>query len=405
VPADAVSVPSVALRQDAPPRVLVIEPQGSGGIWHYAHSLSGALADAGFEVALCTTAPFESIDGDGRVPIWAIAGRPSRAGSALWRPWRRAANHVGKLRALRQVTAAFRPAIVHLHGPLGCLDVAYFRWLKRRHAGIVYTAHDARPLGGGMTWLGRARLREADAVFVHSSNGVAELLADGVDASRIVRIAHPAYLHLCRDAGLSRDEARRLLGLPTEARLVLFFGTIAPYKGLDTLLAAFARLRDEGGRASPRLLIAGEPLEDFAPYAGLIDRLRLRDHVRLDLRYIPFDDVARYFVACDVVALPYRRIYQSGVLQLAYGFGRPVVVTNVGGLVEAVAEDRTGVVATGCDAESVAAGLRQVLADAERAAEMGRRARRLAETKYSWRHAVGEIAGVYRRVRSASSWA
>jgi glycosyltransferase involved in cell wall biosynthesis len=145
-------------------------------------------------------------------------------------------------------------------------------------------------------------------------------------------------------------------------------------------------------------VIAGDPREDFSPYRTQIERLGITKNVILDLRHIPFSELSKYFAACDVVALPYRRIYQSGVLQLAYGFGRPVVVTDVGGLGDVVRSDRTGVIAPTPDAPGVASAIRQLLADPAGAAEMGTRARHHAETTYSWATIARSIGDVYRSV-------
>jgi glycosyltransferase involved in cell wall biosynthesis len=262
---------------------------------------------------------------------------------------------------------------------------------------ILLTAHDARPLSVKNGWLDRARYREADAILVHSSNGVRELIADGVAASKITQIAHPNYLQFCRDHSLPRDEARNLLGIPPVARSILFFGTIAAYKGLDVLLRAFSRVSEEDPHA--HLTIAGEPLEDFAPYQALVEQLALTDRVLTDLRHISFAEFAKYFRSADVVVLPYRRIYQSGILQLAYGFGRPVVVTDVGGLGEAVSNDQTGSTVPAEDPRSLALAMRLLLADPGAAEEMGQRGRRLAETKYSWSAIAQEVSDVYHSIR------
>src|SRR5262249_17499427 len=151
--------------------------------------------------------------------------------------------------------------------------------------------------------------RCADAIIVHSLNGFEDLVAGGIRAERITRVHHGNYIHLCRDPDLSSSEARRQIGLRATDRVILFFGTILPYKGLDILINAFAELAAREPNA--RLVIAGEPLEAFTPYHSQITRLGLADRVVCDLRYIPFDQLPNYFLASDVVAFPYRHVYQS----------------------------------------------------------------------------------------------
>jgi len=133
-----------------------------------------------------------------------------------------------------------------------------------------------------------------------------------------------------------------------------------------------------------------------------IDKLNLSHRVILDLRYIPFDSAQVYFSAADVVVLPYRRIYQSGVLQLAYAFGRPVVVTDVGGISEAVAADGTGVIAAP-DAETLARAILRLLTDQELARAMGDQGLLVARTKYSWEAVSEKVIKIYRELLGLSS--
>ena len=377
-------------------RVLIVEPHGSGGNWHYAHALSGALLAAGLEVVLGTLSPVENLADLDQVRVRIIG--VSRRGST-WSPStlaRRMLNHVGKLIGLIQVVNEFRPDVVHLHDPVGKLDFLYMRVLRLMGSKIVYTAYSPRPLSWKVTWFDWARYRGADAVLVHSENAVADLVSAGVDIGRIVQIPHGNFLRFCDNLGLNQIEARRLLSLPDSARVVLFFGGISPHKGVDVLIEAFSRAL----RVDPdlRLVIAGDPRMDVSEYERTIERLALGSRVLMDLRYIPFGEFAKFFVACDVVALPYRRNYQSGILQLAYGFGRPVIVTDVGGISDAVRSDETGVVAGSGDAQALAEAIRQILADPESTRMMGRRARHVAETKYSWGAVARIVTEVYESV-------
>jgi D-inositol-3-phosphate glycosyltransferase len=375
-------------------RVLMIVSQSGGGIWHYACSLSRALAAAGVETVLAAPHPFEPTDVLNDIPVVSLGTRSPRAVLLVVSYLRRMLEHLDKLRRFHRLVVSFRPDIIHFHDRFGQLDFLYFWYLKCRGVRIVFTAHEVRPSLGSSKWLDKARLRQSHAVLVHSSNGATDLVLDGIDASRIIRIPHGNYMHFCHNSGISATEAKCLLGIPPNGRSILFFGFIAPYKGLSVLLDAFSLLckRDHG----IYLVIAGKPTEDFASYKRRIQQLGLQKRVISDLRYIPFDEFAKFFLAADVVALPYQRIYQSGVLQLAYAFGRPVVVTNVGGLGPTVSEDCTGLVAPATDAQAVASTLGKLLSDPVAAEEMGKRGRQLAETKYSWDGVAHRIIDVYR---------
>lgn len=379
-----------------PLRVLTVEPESQpGGMWHYACSLAKALESAGVQVALATVFPFEPVEGCSDLSLWSLGTRAPRTRSAALSVVLRWASHIRKVRQLCAVTQRFQPDVVHVLNPIGKLDFAYFWAVKALGAPVVYTAHEPRAdTGGG--WFESSRYLAADAILVHSSNGVKDLTARGIPESRIVQIHHGNYLHFCGRAELPPETAKQMIGLRPADRVVLFFGTIAPYKGLDVLLDAFGELRSSG--PLPYLVVAGEPLEDFSAYRRRAQALGLADRVVFDLRYIPFTDLPKYFLSADVVAFPYRQIYQSGVLQLAYAYGRPVVAAAVGGVGEAVAEDGTGLVVPPGDAAALAAALRAVLSNTGMAEEMGRRAYRVAEEKYSWRAIARTVEGVYRSV-------
>jgi D-inositol-3-phosphate glycosyltransferase len=136
-------------------------------------------------------------------------------------------------------------------------------------------------------------------------------------------------------------QMRNALGIPSEAKLCLFFGFIRAYKGLDLLLQAMAQLNETDEHV--HLLVAGEFYEDEKPYLELVDSLKLKN-VHMHTQFIPNDEVANYFSAADLVVQPYKTATQSGVSQVAYHFELPMVVTNVGGLAEFVPQGKTGFV-------------------------------------------------------------
>ncbi|MFH0894333.1 MAG: glycosyltransferase [Bacteroidota bacterium] len=151
---------------------------------------------------------------------------------------------------------------------------------------------------------------------------------------------HPLYDNF--GAVMPRNEALEKLKLDPAFRYLLFFGFIRDYKGLDILLKAFA---DSSVEKLPlRLLVAGEFYSDPKPYHELIQTLHLKDRVDLFTDFIPDDQVPLFFSACDLVIQPYKHATQSGVTQIAYHFGKPMVVTDVGGLAEIVPHGKAGYV-------------------------------------------------------------
>jgi glycosyltransferase involved in cell wall biosynthesis len=129
---------------------------------------------------------------------------------------------------------------------------------------------------------------------------------------------------------LDRSEARKRLDVPADANVILFFGNVRRYKGLDVLIDALP----EAIRRAPHILalVAGEFYENVDTYRSRIREREVSEYVRIDDRYIPTEDVATYFSAADVVVHPYRSATQSGVVRTAQAFGVPVIGTDVGGL-------------------------------------------------------------------------
>jgi glycosyltransferase involved in cell wall biosynthesis len=141
---------------------------------------------------------------------------------------------------------------------------------------------------------------------------------------------------------INKNVARQFLKIPIDKKLVLFFGFIRKYKGLDLLLEAFGSelLKD----SDIHLLVAGEFYEDSKPYLELIEKYQLKEKVHLHTHFIPNDEVKYYLSAADVVVQPYRSATQSGVTPLAYHFEKPMIVTDVGSLAQLVPHDQVGLV-------------------------------------------------------------
>ena len=151
---------------------------------------------------------------------------------------------------------------------------------------------------------------------------------------------HPLYDHY--GDILPKEEARRMVGIDTDGRYVLFFGFIRSYKGLDLLLDAMADPRI--AQRNIRLIVAGEFYGDPKPYMEQIERLGIADRIKLCTDFIPDSQVNRYFCAADLVAQPYKSATQSGVTQIAFHFEKPMLVTDVGGLAEIVPDGKIGYV-------------------------------------------------------------
>ena len=141
---------------------------------------------------------------------------------------------------------------------------------------------------------------------------------------------------------LNLNDIKEEIGLEKDSTVLLFFGYVRKYKGLDILIKAFLKIISKYPKA--RLLIVGEFYDNPKEYLELIKNLGIEKNVKVINQFVPNEDVGKYYQAADVVILPYRSATQSGILNVAYGFYKPVIVTNVGGLAEFVDEGKTGFV-------------------------------------------------------------
>lgn len=196
--------------------------------------------------------------------------------------------------------------------------------------------HEKRPGDKPFT---RYFLKSCDAFITMSEKVMQDLrLFEQQKPARLV--SHPLYDNF--GPILLKQEARQHLGLPGQEPIILFFGFIRRYKGLDLLLDAMAHLKNTG--SAIKLLVAGEFYEDEKPYREQIEKLGIRDHLILRTDFIPDSEVKYYLCAADAVIQPYRHATQSGVTPLAYHFEKPMIVTNVGGLPSLVPDGKAGLV-------------------------------------------------------------
>jgi glycosyltransferase involved in cell wall biosynthesis len=199
------------------------------------------------------------------------------------------------------------------------------------------TPHDRTRIDRLLTKFAFWRVRH---FIVHSEADERELRALEPKA-QVQRSMHPPYEFFADHGGCEMATARRRLGLDVDVKVLLFFGYVRPYKGLIHLVRALPAIVD---RCDCILLIVGEFYDPKQPYLDLITELGIQDRVRIVDRYVANEEVTSYFGAANVVVLPYESASQSGVAQVAFGLGVPVITTDVGGLAEAVEHGRTGLI-------------------------------------------------------------
>jgi len=240
--------------------------------------------------------------------------------------------------------------------------------LRLLHKKFVFTAHNiddrARDgaVGGVLHTLSlRLLYRNADHLFVHTESMALALSREFAIPAERVTVVPLGINDVIPVASTTQAIAREKLGLDVDARVLLSFGNIAPYKGLEDVVRALTELVADDDRFV--LLIVGRVKDrSCEPYwhelERLIAKLGIADHVRYELRYVSDDEVGLFFRAADVSILPYRRVYQSGVLGLSYAQGVPVVAADVGSMKEDIVEGETGFLFTAGDWRDLAAKVR-----------------------------------------------
>jgi glycosyltransferase involved in cell wall biosynthesis len=202
---------------------------------------------------------------------------------------------------------------------------------------LVFLCHNVVPheSAGPMQSLARLALKQGDFFVVHSEEDQRNLLRL-IPGANVTRSQHPTY-DVFNTGTWDRQQCR--LELAVDGNVILFFGLVRKYKGLIHLIRAMPKVL---AQIDATLLVVGEFYDHRGPYLDEIKALGLGDKIRIVDEYVPNEQVGKYFTACDVVALPYTSATQSGIIQIAFGFGKPVIATAVGGLPDVIADGKTG---------------------------------------------------------------
>lgn len=380
-----------------PGSVLLVEEGGTGGVADYTCELARALAAIGWRVHLAT-----AIDQRALVPTAVrlhrvfpyVRGRTAAGRLARALRISPLLNGIGHLLAtLRLLPLARHCDVVHMQGeewpPLGVLEVAVLRVSGKR---VVYTPHNTFSRNShGWARSRRTIMRLSSRVIVHSNYDLSNLGSDEAAKARV--IPHGIYGALASHGApdVSEADARGELGAGENDLVVLLFGQMRPDKGIRDLLIA---MRDTSG---VRVVLAGEDCGALEDAKDLMADLKVQGRVVVRRGFATPAETGRLFLACDVVALPYQRASASGVLMLAYGYERPVVVYPVGGLPEYVTDGRTGWVCERPDPAALAETIARISAGGREACRArGKEAMSTAHRAFGWKTIARSTAELYR---------
>jgi len=303
--------------------------------------------------------------------------------------------------------AVARPKIFHIlwNNKFEWFDrtllMVYYRLLGKK---ICFTVHNVnvRARDGGDSWFNRVTLkfqyRCCDHFFLHTERMKIELIRDFGVPEHKTSVIPFGINSTVPDTVLTQAQARTKLNLKADEKVMLFFGNIAPYKGVEFLVGAFIELAKSGGDF--RLIIAGRPKGNEEYWAGLLAQINarpVREKVLLKIEYVPDAETEVYFKAADVLVLPYTHIFQSGVLFLSYNFGLPVIATDVGALKDDVETGKTGWVVPPRDTAALVQALKNYftseLFSNLAAQRLGIKA--FAHERYSWSKVAAITTRVY----------
>lgn len=373
---------------------------------HYAYGLTFALVDKGVFVDFVGSDSLDGAEIRNHPSIRFLNLRGSHSGRASRaEKVRRVAVYYARLIAY----AAGAPAAVfHIlwNNKFQTFDrtllMLYYRALGKR---VVLTAHNvnAGKRDTNDTLLNRLTLKVqyklCDQVFVHTNLMKQQLVDEFSVRSDAVTVIPYGINNAVPDTAVTRDQARQHFGIDQSARTILCFGAIAPYKGLEYLVSAFERLLAGGG--DYRLIIAGKPKPGAADYwreiAARIAPLVQSGRVVAHPRFIEDAEAELYFKAADVLVLPYREIFQSGMLFFGYSFGLPVVASDVGSLRDDIIDGRTGFVCRPEDPVALTAALESYFSS-DLFANLDRRRKDIkafAEAHHSWETVAELTRDVY----------
>ena len=367
-------------------RVLMVEHSGRGGMYAYADALCGGLSEAGADVTVLTSSAWPDKSRPFKVErrLSQFTRDQARDSKLHWAADRICRSSINSIRRNRFAVRG-RFDVVHFQGSgMPLLDQFFLKSLAKKLP-VVLTVHDVQShyerFVSRDSFLRRS-LRIPHCLIVHYENGKRQLIDHwDLKKDRIAVIGHGIMMPLHNSC--SRLDARQKLNLPADRRILLFFGSIRPNKGLDVLLEA---LKDICLRDPKILLVIAGALPrgmSFKPYAETIRRLNLSDHVEAFTHFISDKDVDCFMAASDSVVLPYVNFEaQSGVLLRAYAHKKPVVVSNVGAMGRLVSTDKVGLV--------VEPGVPKALADAvinvlDQSDEFQSHYTAELENKYSWK--------------------
>lgn len=280
---------------------------------------------------------------------------------------------------------------------LSPIDAFYIKKIKKMGTRIIVTVHDILPFNEMFyDYLSHKKIYSmADKIIVQAKPNIERMnnKFNNIE-SKVVYIPHGNFVEHVNI--IEKDKARELLNINKDKKVILFFGQIKKVKGLDVLIKGYSELIKQNNDKNLLLLIAGKVWgDDLSKYEKLIEELNIKENVRLDIKYIPDEQISWYYSAADINVLPYREVYQSGVVHLAYAYKIPVIATNVGSFPEVVLDNLSGILVEKENYKELAQAINNLVYDDEKIKKMGIIGREYIEENFSWDKIADNISDLY----------
>lgn len=405
-------------------KIVLVEQRGMGGMIHYSYQMCTAMANMGADVTLATAKEYElenfphnfkvepvmelwslktdpllaelprnALEALGRKIFWNTR-RAFRAIQFMWQ-WVRLTNHLLKL----------KPDVIQFGTAKFPLEAFFYSILKRNGIILGQVCHEFEMREVSRNLFNRwsdalyiTAFRSFDAIFLHGESNVAKFQSMfDIPMERLHSIPH-GNEQIFPDTDQSiiiGERLRTKYGIDDSHLVVLFFGNVTPSKGIPDLIKAFESVHAHNPNA--RLIIAGMPSRfiDMNLLHKMVADLNLSAVVIFDSRYLDIEEIGPLMQLATVAVYPYLSITQSGALQVAYAFGKPVVATNVGGFPESVDDGKSGFLVPPEAPAELADAILKIIDNPGLAKEMGAYAKHLSETRFAWEPIARDILNVY----------